>query len=417
MEVDYWALCDEALDDEILFEGDFRRGADDDEDQFGNLLRVTSQIDAASSIARLPCGDIHVCEGTDCDYAEVQQSGDRLCTLTGRVLARDPEIRTDHSTGRSTYSVDPDLNGGGGYGGGWAKKICAVRASNSAFRDSFLMDDSLMPATAPQKKKKALIIKRGALCVDEVVHVEPSKRARSSKKDTSSCSTRSLLQNEALEILQRLIASGASKAVASTTRTRSKRAQPIDARLKNRDNLFQSALRRYLRAATETGLLPCLDDVHNLRFAVDRVVTAASSSAVRGGCGRTKSTQFKATAARLVVALWSGACMTPYLSKARRGADSFRPFAAGAFYAFKRGLVLGDGTVLMPRCDDFSNKMPAAKSINNNSSLKSLHASSHRGLCTLHRAISSVPEKQAARFFNEAIGVARELEELTCGDL
>ena len=44
---------------------------------------------------------------------------------------------------------------------------------------------------------------------------------------------------------------------------------------------------------------------------------------------------------------------------AKKGSDSFRPFAAGILYSLKRGLYLVDGTCVVPVLDELSAHLPA----------------------------------------------------------
>ena len=177
--------------------------------------------------------------------------------------------------------------------------------------------------------------------------------------------------------------------------------------------VFHAAVKKYLKEVAAKGARPSMDDIHNIALAVDKVIAdekqkQTDESSARGGS--ITGMRFRDQAARLAVALWTGACNTSYLSQARRGADSFRPFCAGVFYAFKRGLALADGTILVPRVDDFSAALPSSKTIASDPALKSLHASSHRGLCTIHRAIAAAGDApHAKKIFAECIRIARSL--------
>jgi hypothetical protein len=188
----------------------------------------------------------------------------------------------------------------------------------------------------------------------------------------------------------------------------------VDARLLNFDLLFQAAVKKYLKETAAKGGRPSMDEIHNIALAVNNVI-ADEKRKLKQDSQRSKldapsitGVRFRQQAAVLAVALWTGACGTSYLSQARRGADSFRPFCAGVYYGFKRGLALSDGTVLVPRIDDFAKALPSSKVIATDASLKSLHASSHRGLCTIHRAIAAAGQaKEARTVFADAIRAAK----------
>ena len=382
----------------------------DAEDEWGNNLCDVTLRDLHARKCVLPCGDIHVCSDC-CQYAVPDRDGNCVCPHTGRITGRVCEARTDHSTGRSTFSVDPDATGGAPMGG-WRKKVDLKKASAMAYRSAAAIDDSVMPASRLSAKPVRAALKRGALCVDqkEQAREDLPKRARTSKKDVWSSSTLSLLVDEASVTLIKMLGKPKNQPRPKPAAPAAPAAAAVDPRLLDRDILYNAALRKYCKERLAIGGLPSLDDVHNISLAVVAVVVEEQRkqlevSAAR--CGRVSGLTFKARAARMAVALWTGACQTPYLAQARRGCGAFKPFCCGAFIAMKRGLTLADGTVLVPRCDEFSDALPCSRTIAADPVLKSLHASSHRGLCTIHRCIASVDAKQARGIFAEAIHAAR----------
>ena len=384
----------------------------DDEDAWGCSVLNLRAADARSRIVRLPDGDIHLCDH-NCQFGEPglddngRPTGDHVCRYTGRVVCRTCEDRTDFSTGRSTWSADPDVNSGGPMGGQWRKKRDMKKCSEHAYAASRQLDDSEMPRAIETTKSTRAPSKRGALCVDEAAPTDCGpKRMRTSKKDVGSFSTRQVLWDEASTTLHKLMGS------TSIVSKNSPKGIVIDPRLLNVEVLYIAALKKYLKETLARGGVPSLDDMHDIELAVQSVVAQekrkqAEVDAARGG--KLRSRQFQADASRLAVLLWSAACKTPYLSKARRGADSFRPFCAGAYYAFKRGLTLSDGTVLVPRIDDFAKTLPTTREIAGDPASKSLHASSHRGLCTIHRCITSVDVPTARAIFADVIKLAKAL--------
>jgi hypothetical protein len=151
--------------------------------------------------------------------------------------------------------------------------------------------------------------------------------------------------------------------------------------------------------------------VHDLSLAAQRVSAQARADAsVERDCGGSfvRTARFRSLCSSLVVALWTAACETSYMQD--NSADAFRPFCCGVYYATKRGLKLDDGTVLVPRCPQLAAALPALRGTGGNSLAKTLHSSSHRGLCTLSRAIASVPAGEQARVFAQPARVAREFE-------
>lgn len=383
---------------------------DDDHDDWG-VSCVQRELEfMRSRTVRLPDGDIHVCD-CNCPYTELaldamgRPTGDLVCIHTGILVTRRCEERTDTSTGRSTWSADPDMQGGGPMGGQYRKRRDMKKASSAAYQASRQMKNNEMPKAIEAPVAQRAASKRGALCVDEEAPADTGpKRMRVCKKDVSSYDTRRLLIDEATATFTKMLG---REIIAS------KAPPPIDPRLLDFNLLYTAALKKYLKETAACGGRPSMDDVHNVALAVDAVIAEekrkrAEASLARGG--QVTGMRFKADAARLAVALWTGACQTSYLSKARRGADSFRPFCAGVYYAFKRGLSLADGTVLVPKIDEFASALPSSKAIAADATLKSLHASSHRGLCTIHRAIAAAGKpSQAHLVFVESIRAAKSL--------
>lgn len=379
----------------------------DDEDEWGNnVLQQRAEL-ATACMVRLPCGDIHLC-GPGCSHSVSQRDGDMVCPYSGMVTGSSTVERTDYSTGRSTWSSDPDMQGGGPVGGAWRKKIDRVAASKQACALAMQFDDSEMPQARPQKLATRPAVKRGALCVDEVPDPDVApKRARSSKKECDSADQMHGLVTEAAGIFTKLMSVKTKRSLGTSEPKPS-----IDSRLLNSDALFNAALRKYLKETIASGGRPSMDDVHNISLAVEAIVNeekrkVEDSAAMRAG--KFGSIRFRELVSRLAVALWRGACQTPYMDQARRGGDSFRPFCVGVYYSFKRGLTLGDGTVLVPPCPGFADALPTQRDVANNPTAKSLHASSHRGLCSIHRCIASVSIQEQHAVFASALRLAAEV--------
>lgn len=407
---DFWAEAEAArhFDDEICKVSSARDIESDEEDEFGNNILEQRANTALASMVRLPDGDIHLCE-PGCTLAVAQPDGDLVCPLSGLVCGHVCNERTDYSTGRSTWSSDPDMAGGAPASGAWRKKIDRVAASKQAHCLANQFDDSVMPTARESQLPAKVPIKRGALCVDEVAEPENGpKRARNSKKEVENSEQIHNLVTEAAAIY--------SKLMNVKTRHSSGVAVPkkqIDTRLLNTELLFNAALRKYLKEVIARGARPSMDDVHNISLAVAAVVSEEKrklEDSTTSRAGKFGSIRFRELVSRLAVALWLGACKAPYMDQARRGGDSFRPFVVGVYYSFKRGLTLGDGTVLVPACQGFADALPTQRDVSDNSAAKSLHASSHRGLCSIHRCIASVKStEQQHDIFSSALQLSQNL--------
>lgn len=372
----------------------------DVEDEWGNNMLQTQYKDATDRLCRLPDGDLHYCDH-HCPFAHPDKDGNRVCVHTGLVVGHVTIERSDNSTGRSTWSCDPDMNSGGPVGGAWRKKRDMVKASSTAYDEARSLDDAEMPKAIEVERPLRSSSKRGALCVDEAPPEDSGpKRIRVSKKDVQSHSTRTVLMETAVSTFTKIVGKQSRKSDTKPV---------VDPRLLKKDLLYTAAVKKYLKEVAANGETPSIDDLSNIELAVGKVVReeTAKYNASLLDEGRVYSMHFSAAAARLAVSLWSGACSTPYLRNARRGTDSFRPFCVGVFYAMKRGLSLVDGTVLVPKLDEFTEALPTQRVISADPALKSLHASSHRGLCTLHRSIASVNPQQAVSIFAEAIRSSR----------
>lgn len=405
LDVDLWAEADAARNfaDTVCHPASSDIDSDEEDEWGNNILELRAQT-ADASMVRLPDGDIHLC-GPGCPHAEPQKDGDLVCPFSGMVCGHATAERTDHSTGRSTWSVDPDMQGGAPMGGAWRKKVDRVAASKQAHCLARQFDDTVMPAAKEQRVFKTPA-KRGALCVDEEPQSDAlAKRARNSKKE---CETSDQMHNLITE------AAGIFTKLMSVRKVRSKEvaSKPVvDTRLLKTDALFNAALRKYLKEMIARGARPSMDDVHNISLAVENVVTEEkrkleTSTTMRSGSFT--SIRFRELVSRIAVSLWLGSCKTPYMDQARRGGDSFRPFCVGVYYSFKRGLTLSDGTPLVPACTGFADSLPTQREVAANHTAKSLHASSHRGLCSIHRCIASVDIQQQREVFRPVLRLARE---------
>lgn len=403
-EYDPFAEADAALALDSCNQGDEDEEiGSDEEDDFGNNLLEVKLQETRTRCVTLPDGDVHLCD-SDCPFAEDDLCGHLVCPYTGRVVGLQCADRTDQSTGRSTWSSDPDMQSGTPFGG-WGRKRDMVAASRSAWLGASELDDSEMPQMQAPKLpdvEKRAATKRGALCVDEDAPVDSApKRQRATKRCVELGDVRRGLLEEAERTLLDLLGK-------QRISTKSLRAPVVDPRLLNKEVLFPAVLKKYLKETLASGRRPQMDDVHNISLAVDKVIAEERDRSLCSSL-RVRQPEFREASARLAVSIWSGACRTPYLSDARRGADAFRPFCAGVFYAFKRGMTLPDGTVIVPRIDAFTNALPKQKAIATDPSSKSLHASSHKGLRAIHRCINSVDASAALTIFEEAVRVAKSV--------
>ena len=442
--------------------------ASDEEDDEGHNVLASRVLEGRTRIVRLPDGDIHVCDA-HCPHTESgidpetgRQNGDCVCKYTGRVVTRCCEVRTDASTGRSTWSCDPDVGWPPTYGGAIHRRD-ARRASMQAWNSSRLIADDVLPseatttaatATSDTERKQGEGVlaageassqmpmplsrgaKRTALCVDEVSDGASVRRLRTAPSPTSfSAGT---FHRDAFALFAKLM-TVATAATKTSPKAESAQSQANSLKtpalpepnpsgdLMRHDVLFAAALRKYMKEAELQGNMPSVNDVNNISLAVRRAVnryeeqreareaqieSVGAFPAPNATNGVKSNLAFRQSASTLAVVLWKCASATPYMCQQKRNPDAFRPFCAGVFYALKRGIALPSGAVLVPRCEEITVALVGHRAFATNSHLKSLHASSHRGLCTLHRCIASVDPNDVDNVFESAVRCARDLSKI-----
>lgn len=408
--------CKEALDDEHM--------SDD-----GLLARGVA-------VARLPCGDIHVCaKGRFCKY--LQPNADRMlvCEYTG--IEHGPEDVSEYydaSGGTGKRSGDPgvhspvsrprshlrsrtdamwcctDINCGENMYGGFQRRIDPIAASRAAFAAAHHFDDTDI-FSVKEKKLPAKQPKRGARCVDEEVSESHDRRSRLCKRNTADRDTCSGLQNEAESVLTKLINFRLAPAYKKKPENdRSERPRPgTDTRMSDPGALFQAALRKYLRMCVAESIAPSLDTVHNLGLIAQQISQKArEEQRSEDDHAAIRTAKFRQRCSGLIVALWIAACQSPYMNSKKRNADAFRPFVSGVIYGFKRGIALADGSPIIPPCPQLAAALPVLRGTGGNTAAKTLHSSSHRGLCTLSRCIASVPPERQGVVFGGVSRMARD---------
>jgi len=374
-----------------------------------DLCKENQPPDTNCHVAYLPDGDIHVCRGHQCPYLELNADKCYVCSLSGLCFGTQA-VREDFSTGRQAGSSNPDDHAGEPMGGQWKPKKDMQSMSNQAYNSaSNLEEQSGTPATTDSpssvKGSPGKSTKRGARCVDEPDTEQPTapKRMRNGRKNATDREQFRAMQEDAEAALCRL--------VNYDKRADNKVAKPRDPRLQDKNALFQAAVKKYTKECLASGTVPTLDAIHNIALAAANIAADEKRKAAtdNGKQALLLKVRMREQVTSLAVCLWQASCQTPYMEGARRGADSFRPFVCGVLYALKRGVNLPDGTVVVPQCEQLASALPALRSTAANSQAKALHASSHRGLCTLHRSISSCGAEKADELYRDAARIAGQL--------
>ncbi len=345
-------------------------------------------------------GDVHACFGMRCKHVRLSHENQYVCTLSGRVIGVEHTGDADPGwTGRSTGSANPDDSAGTPVGG-WVKRRNMYAASVAAYQMASQMSDAEVAPVVVAPAPSAPPLKRGALCVDEDPDTSHApKKPRSSRKDNWTREAIDKLASEAVGVIDKLFIA-MPRAPAE--------APPPDPRLQNLEFVKAVAIRKYVKRCADGESALNLDVLNNVlvhanefvreqRAAAaarrDAAAVSAASARMRSNAGY--SGQIRNQLSQLIVSLWRASCLTKHFQSAKKGSDSFKPFAAGILYALKRGLYLDDGTCVVPALEELAAHLPALRSASSTPAAKQLQSSSHRGICSIQRALTSISQMDA----------------------
>ena len=392
---------------ELYMSSDYSSSSSDDDD----FMHEQKKRKIRPIMVKLPCGDIHLCGGGHfCPYQVANEDRIMVCMYSG--LEFGPEHTDemfDLNGGVGKRSSDPDQSCGDPVGGKWAKRPDPMAASRAAYHaaESFDQDGAAYLKTMllkPDPVKK--FAKRGALCVGEKPEIKNEKKGRSSKKNTNDRKTVLTLLAEAENVLTNLInydrtRSFKHKSHSGTKIERNK--PPPDPRMCDEMFVFNTSVKKYVKCCIVKGIAPCMNTIHNMALMAQTLSAKAREEASTRASDAVRTVKFRTACANLIVALWSAVCSSPYMKNAKRGTDAYRPFICGCIYGFKRGVSLKDGTVIIPKFPQLAAVLPVLRGTGGNSIAKTLHSSSHRGLCTLSRCIASVPIENQKKVFEVVV--------------
>jgi len=349
-------------------------------------------------------GDVHACFGMQCRHVHLGHENQYVCGVSGRVVgvehAGDPDPVW---TGRSRTSSNPDDTAGTPVGG-WTKRRDMYAASVAAYKMAGQISDAEIAPVVAAPAPSTPAVKRGALCVDESPdELAPPKKVRNSRKENWSRDAIDKLAKEANGVINKLFI--------ATPKAHSD-APPPDPRLQNLEFVKAAAIRKYVKRCVDGESELNLDVLNNVvvhanefvraqraaaaarrdAVAVAVAASAASSSARGMRTDAVFSGQIRNQLSQLIVSLWRASCLTKHFQSAKKGSDSFRPFAAGILYSLKRGLYLNDGTCVVPVLEELAVHLPALRSAESTPAARQLQSSSHRGICSIQRALTSISE-------------------------
>ena len=363
-------------------------------------------------VTRLTTGDFHICKGHRCEHITIDGDRQLVCGISGIVVGSDYIQEHDPQwTGRSTTSGDPDIVGGVPQGG-WRPRKDAFTESQRAFEASKLMSSEEVVYKESAKEIRARearsAVKRGAICVDqeEDRDVAAFKRSTCTKRTNESQETTDKLKAEAALICEKLTtplpssssssSSSASKEDSSNTGSGKPK---HDIRLQSVQFVNAVFTQRYIKSCASGNDTLSMTKLHDIlvkstEFAkMQRKIQTAEASR-SSSCRAGFSGQVKSEVSSLIIALWRACCTTRYLKSVRRGTDSFRPFCCGVLYSLKRGMTIEQlGSLeIIPSIPILASNLPTLRSVDASAVARQLQSSSHRGVCTLHRSISSFVE-------------------------
>ena len=345
-------------------------------------------------------GDIHACLGMQCRHVVLNSDNHYVCGISGRVVGMKTECESyPGSTGRSIKSANPDDTAGLPVGG-WVKRRDMYAASVAAFRYANQISDAEAVPVPVAPPAAAPAAKRGALCVDEAPDASAApKRTRNSRKENWTREAMDKLAAEALSVIDKLFIAH---------RKPRDPGPPVDPRLQNLEFVKAMAIRKYIKRCADGESELNLDVLNNViihanAFVREQRAAAAErlDAATRASTGKRQRTdagssgQIRNQLSQLIVSLWRASCMTKHFMTSKKGSDSFRPFAAGILYSLKRGLYLPDGTCVVPVLEELAAHLPALRSASSTPAAKQLQSSSHRGICSIQRALTSLSQMPA----------------------
>jgi len=205
-----------------------------------------------------------------------------------------------------------------------------------------------------------------------------------------------------------IAANAASSSAASITSIVNSCSQP--------QTLFQEHGRKFMMRQTLDDHPPDLNNLHDIAINVRALITRQDERQQAHTLARTQSQQFREirqAAARVATTLWLVLLGSKYMSTARRTGDSFRPFASSVFMAMRSGIRLDHGVELVPICKIIGDALPEVRSQHRERQSHANHLSAHRGACTLHNCLASIPLAVADDVFAPVIEAASELRRLS----
>lgn len=381
--------------------------------QYDDKSEDNSDAEPGAKIIYTEDGSIHVCMGMKCPFLRQATDADRAfyCEKSGALVSQAIESSHDSSwTGRSCASADPDMNSGAVAQSAWKIKRNAFAASAMAYSraSSINIDQVMFKHPSPTAPEEDRVVKRGALCVVDVddAVVAEQKRAKARKRMllVESNATQKRLLVDAQNVVAKIFSTTnrsittrpeKSSSAARQDSTVAGAASTLqDPRLENYDFVLSMALKRYVARCKANGDAVSISGIHDTtiaanKFVKERLAESASKRKAVDSRAIALNGRVQELCSTLIVTMWAALCSTKYFTTSQ-SSDSFRPFAAGVMYSLKRGLRLPNNKVLVPSILTLAKNLPELRSTTATPAARQLQQASHRGLCALHRGLSSI---------------------------
>lgn len=332
----------------------------------------TSDNDIKDEVLHSRNPSIHRCTAQTCPYMSQNRDSTYYCLITG--ICFEQRTVADAFTAGQVSSLDENnVRRGESYKHRFAisalQKECA---SKNAYMMARTIDETSTTWKPPTVKRR-----------------KSSGPRRTNAGRTPDTSQLQAFRMDAAQILDKLTFAQRN-AVPSTSESLS----PVELKTQ-----------AYIRRCQITGGRPLLDDIHNIVLSC--LAEESRSPAGANIASATDYPMLREKAAAFVVSLWICILPSPFMARQKRASDNFKPFAAGVFFSMRRGIFLDDGTMLVPRCKALSTALPVVRAAHRGTPTHTAHLSAHRGVSTLQRVISSIPEERVYRFFQPAIHAAK----------
>ena len=349
---------------------------------------------------------IHVCS-SDCPFMQVMPGGEMSCSLTGATNRVTISNESDYG-----ISFRSEENAVGVPLGGWRHKRDAFKASQLAYIASraFKECEQSVPEEIQQKRRRVV----ECVTVVKERQVKPGIASLSTHTNCLSIHQQEALKVDATRVFKEITKSPQK---ATTEKTPTCAGGVDDA--KGTDGVVsctqkvKSALKAYLRDVGSKNKLPSLNTMHDICLLVRTTSESdpcVTNSSKKGRCRVLENVLFQEAFGRLAVCMWSCLLQTPHFKQSRKKKNSFRSFVCGMAYAFKRGIVLPCGSIIVPQSSIVASALEKSRLSPQFESTKKMHSFSHKGLACIHRCISSASD--ASELFQCVHRAAEHLNDL-----